>query len=105
MILAEYAMDPTRNDSKIVVFGDASFISDEYVSSEYLTVPTFLFLSTITWMYNSDIDMSIADKEKTYDYMLLNSEAEANSILYVFGAAPLVIAAIGIVVWARRRNS
>ena len=98
-------MDPTRNDSKIVVFGDASFISDEYVSSEYLTVPTFLFLSTITWMYNSDIDMSIADKEKTYDYMLLNSEAEANSILYVFGAAPLVIAAIGIVVWARRRNS
>lgn len=98
-------MDPTRNDSKIVVFGDGSFMSDDYVSSEYLAVPTFLFLSTITWMYNSDIDMSIADKEKTYDYMLLNSESEANSILYLFGAAPLVVALIGIAVWARRRNS
>ena len=105
LILAAYAMDPTRNDSKIVVFGDGSFMSDDYVSSEYLAVPTFLFLSTITWMYNSDIDMSIADKEKTYDYMLLNSESEANSILYLFGAAPLVVALIGIAVWARRRNS
>lgn len=109
MILAAYAMDPTRNDSKIVVFGDASFISDEILSdanqSSPAMVTTFLFLSTITWMYNSDIDMSIADKEKTYDYMLLNSESEANSILYLFGAAPLVVALIGIAVWARRRNS
>lgn len=105
LALARYAMDRTRNDSKVLVMGSADFINDENLQSDYYIVPVYLFLSTITWMYNSDVDMKIADREKTYDYMEFDDRSAANRTLYIFIAMPILIAAIGVGVWVRRKNS
>lgn len=103
--LAAYSEDPTRNNSKLVVMGNAEFIDDENLQEDYVIVPVYLYLSTITWMYNSDVNMGIGAKEKTYDYMTLKSEKEANSVLRVLCAAPIVVAAAGVLIWVRRRHS
>ena len=52
LYLAAYSEDPTRNNSKMVVMGNAEFIDDEHLQEDYAIVPVYLYLSTITWMYN-----------------------------------------------------
>ncbi len=105
--LAMYSMSPARNDAKILAFGNAEFIDDENLQEDYMIIPVYLMLSTITWMYDSDLDMDmgIADKAKDYDYMILNSEAAANSTVVLFIAVPFVVALIGAGVWLGRRYS
>lgn len=105
--LAMYSMSPARNDAKILVFGNAEFIDDKNVQEDYMIIPVYLMLSTITWMYDSDldIDMGIADKAKDYDYMTMNSEVEANTTAAVFTIVPFVVALIGAGVWLGRRYS
>lgn len=105
--LAMYSMSPARNDAKILVFGNAEFIDDKNLQEDYMIIPVYLMLSTITWMYDSDLDMDmgIADKAKDYDYMKLNSEAAANSMVILFIAVPIVVALIGAGVWLGRRYS
>jgi hypothetical protein len=105
LYLAAYSEDPTRNDSKMVVMGNAEFIDDEHLKEDYSIVPVYLYLSTITWMYNSDVDMGIPAREKTYDYMELKSEEDTKSVLIVISCAPIVVAAAGILIWVKRRNS
>lgn len=105
--LAMYARSPARNDAKILAFGNADFIDDTGVTEDEMMIPVYLYLSTITWMYNSDLDMDmgIADKAKGYDSMNLNSETEANTLSVIFIAVPFVVALIGAGVWLGRRNS
>lgn len=105
--LAMYSMSPARNDAKILAFGNAEFIDDENLQEDYMIIPVYLMLSTITWMYDSDLDMDmgIADKAKDYDYMVLNSETAANSTAILFIAVPFVVALIGAGVWLGRRYS
>lgn len=105
LYLAAYSEDPSRNGSKMVVMGNAEFIDDEHLQEDYVIVPVYLYLSTITWMYNSDADMDIPSREKTYDYMTMKSEKEANSIIIILFAAPVVVAAAGLGIWIKRRNS
>ena len=104
-VLSAYSMDTTRNNSKIVLMGNAEFLDDENVSSAYVMIPVYLYLSTLTWMHNSDVDMQIANKEKTYDYMLLNNEAAANRVQIFFILIPLLIASIGVIGWIRRQRT
>ena len=68
-------------------------------------MPLQLFLSTITWMYDSDIDMSIANKVKTYDSLNVSSSESANGYMALFVGIPCVIAVLGIVVWLRRKDA
>ncbi len=105
--LAMYSMSPARNDAKMLVFGNAEFIDDVNLQEDYMIIPVYLMLSSITWMYDSDLDldMGIADKAKDYDYMVMNSETEANTVAVLFMAAPFVIALIGAGVWLGRRYS
>lgn len=103
--LAMYAEDSQRYDSKIAVFGSADIIKDEGTSNAYFIMPLNLFLSTITWMYNSDVDMNIASKERTFDSLNINSSAEASTLIAVFVGYPVLIAAAGVFVWLRRKNA
>lgn len=48
----------------MVVMGNAEFIDDEHLQEDYAIVPVYLYLSTITWMYNSDVNMGIPAREK-----------------------------------------
>lgn len=103
--LAMYSTSRSRNEAKVIVFGSADFIDDEHVSDPSMLVTLNLFLSSMTWMYNSDLDldMGIQDKAKDYDYMIMNSEAAANSVLISFFAVPCAVALIGVGVWLKRR--
>lgn len=103
--LAMYSTSVARNDAKIVVFGNSEFLDDEHVSEAQNLVTLDLFLASVTWMYNSedDIDMGIQDKAKDYDYMMMNSEAKANSIIVLFFVVPAVVALLGVGVYLKRR--
>lgn len=103
--LSAYSEDPTRNNSKLVVMGNAEFIDDENLSNGYTVIPLYLYLSTISWMSNSDINMGIAARETTMDKMVLESEEDTNVTLIILWAAPVIVAAAGVLVWLKRRNS
>lgn len=103
--LGAYSEDPTRNDSKLVVMGNAEFIDDEHSAEGYTLVPINLYLSTISWMADSNIDMEIPEKHKTADYMILETKDDTNFILVLLWAAPVVVALSGVAVWLVRRHS
>lgn len=105
--LAMYATSTLRNDAKIMVMGNAEFINDTNVSQDYMIVPVNLMLSVFSWMYDSDLafDMGIADKERTYDSMTLNSETAANTTNILFIVVPICVGLVGAGVWLKRRYS
>lgn len=105
LILSMYAEDTLRNNAKLTVFGSSEIITNEGVGNEFFIMPLQLFLATITWMYDSDVDMNIADKARTYDSLNINSSAEASGMIAVFIILPLAVAAAGVIVWLRRRNA
>ncbi len=105
--LAMYSTSTLRNGAKVLAMGNAEFIDDVNVSQDYMMIPVYLMLSSISWMHDSDLilDMGIADKERDYDSMTLNSETAANATMITFIAVPVVIALIGAGVWFKRRYS
>ncbi len=105
MVLAAYSTSNARNSSKMAVFGNAEFLDDDNVSSEYFIIPVYLMLSTISWMYDSDVDMEIADKTSSYDYIALQDESFATSLIVVLTIIPIVIMGAGIAIWIKRRNA
>lgn len=105
LALAMYSEDTVRNNAKLTVFGSSEIITNEGSSKEYFIMPLQLFLATITWMYDSDVDMNIADKARTYDSFNINSSEEASGMIAVFVILPVVVAAAGVFVWLRRRNA
>lgn len=105
MTLAAHSTNNARNSSKMVVFGNAEFIDDEHVSNETVIVPVYLLLSTISWMYDSDMDMDIAAKTSSYDYIALQNESFATTLIVVLTIIPIIIMVLGIAIWVKRRNS
>ena len=105
--LAMYSTSSFRNDAKLMVMGNAEFIDDTNVSQDYMIIPVYLMLSTMSWMYDSDLDldMGIADKAKDYDSMNINSETAAKATMITFIAVPAAVGMAGLVVWLKRRYS
>ena len=104
LALAMYAQDSERSDSKLAVFGSSDIITDEGTSNAFFINPLQLYLSTITWMYNSDVDMNIADKARTYDSLNINSSGEASGLIALFVGFPALVALAGVVIWLRRKD-
>lgn len=105
LYLAMYSEDTLRKNAKMAVFGSAEIITDKANETAYFINPLNLFLSTITWMYNSDVDMNIDNKEKTYDSLNVNSEDAATGYIALFVAVPCVVALAGIIIWLRRKDA
>ncbi len=105
--LAMYAKSESRSDAKVMVMGNAEFIDDENVKQDYMIVPVNMMLSVFSWMYDSDqsIDLGIANKERTYDSMRMNSEKAANTTNIIFVVVPIAVGLIGLGVWLKRRYS
>ena len=103
--LAMYSMDSLRNNAKLTVFGSSEFITDDAMKTNYYIQPTYLYVSAITWMYNSDVDMNIDNKSKTYDELPINSADTAKKYMGLFIAFPILIALVGVVVWLRRKDA
>ena len=105
--LAMYSTSSLRSGAKIMVMGNAEFIDDTSVTQDYMIVPVNLMLSVYSWMYDSDLslDMGIANKERTYDTLRLNSERSANTANIIFVVVPAAVGLIGLGVWLKRRYS
>ncbi|MDE5736947.1 MAG: GldG family protein [Oscillospiraceae bacterium] len=105
--LAMYSVSSSRNNAKMFVIGNAEFIDDTNVKQDYMIIPVYLMLSNMTWMYNSDLilDMGIADKERNYDSMKINSESSANTTMIIFITVPVIVGLVGAGVWLKRRYS
>ncbi len=105
MTVAMYSRDSLRDNAKIAVFGSAEFMTDDAYSSEFFIIPTFLFTSVISWMQDSDIDVNIPKKESYFDTIRVTSTAEAKTLLVIFVGYPLLIAAVGVIIWLRRKDA
>ncbi|MDE5755005.1 MAG: GldG family protein [Oscillospiraceae bacterium] len=105
--LAMYSISSSRNNAKVFAMGNAEFIDDDNVKEDYMIIPVYLMLSNMTWMYDSDLilDMGISDKERNYDFMLINSESTANATMITFIVVPVLIGLSGAGVWIKRRYS
>ena len=104
-VLSMYVIDTEHKDSKLIVFGSSDIITDEGTSNAYFINPLQLFLTSVTWMYNSDLDMNILDKERSFDSLNVSSSAEASGLIALFVGFPILIAAVGVVIWLRRKNA
>ena len=102
--LAYYSFNKS-NSSKLAVFGSADFFDDTNYVEGYTIVPIFLSLSCVSWMYNSEYNMQISDKDTSKDFMHFEGESDANGVLAVFIIAPTIVALVGVAVWLRRRSA
>lgn len=105
LTLSMYSTDSLRNYSKLIVFGSSDIITDAGTGNAYFINPLQLFLTSITWMYDSDVDMNIADKARTYDSLDVNSASEASMLIAIFVAFPILVAASGLIIWLRRKDT
>lgn len=105
LYLAAYAHDAARNDSKILVWGNAEFADDEMYEQGYTITPLSAFISSVAWLHDNSIDMEIGEKSLTLDYMQIDSQEKANKVLAIIIVIPVVVAGIGVFVWLRRKNS
>jgi hypothetical protein len=105
--VALYSMDTKRNNSKLFVIGSADFIDDKNTPDDIIQDNSVvsLYLLSLSWMHDSDVNLFIPNKEAASDYMNVKSEKTANSLIFIFIAVPIVIAGIGVIVWSRRRIS
>lgn len=102
--LAVYSEDKSRNNAKVTLFGNAEFIDDEHIEDVSYLSSYYVYLSTVTWMANQNLDMGIGDKSAATDYLSL-TEDSAYGLIFFFIALPIVIMIIGVAIWLRRRHS
>ena len=105
LVLSMYVIDTEHENSKLIVFGSSDFLTDTGASNAYFINPLQLFLTSVTWMYNSDLDMNIQNKERTYDSLNVNSSGEASGLIALFIGFPVLVAAAGVVIWLRRKDA
>ncbi|MDR0919668.1 MAG: GldG family protein [Oscillospiraceae bacterium] len=99
--LAAYAVNKAANDAAMVVFG-ADFLNNTLASSEYYINPLYLFITTITWLHETNIDLGIPSKIVAYDSMTFENQAAADKIITLLIAIPAIVALIGVGVYFKR---
>ena len=105
LVLSMYVIDTEHENSKLIVFGSSDFLTDEGAGNAYFINPLQLFLTSVTWMYNSDLDMNIQNKERTFDSLDVNGSGEASGLIALFIGFPVLVAAAGVVIWLRRKDA
>lgn len=93
-------------NAKLVVYGNAYVISDKgfenfYPNSQYTMS---LFLASLAWMGETTNDFVMSPKTNVYDVMNLSSKDARLLIIVTVLVVPLLIIAIGVFVWLRRRR-
>ncbi|MCC8135310.1 MAG: GldG family protein [Ruminococcus sp.] len=93
-----------QTGSKILAFGTTDILdASSMPQSTWLT--QMLSLSSLIWLFDSNYDMNIGNKGISLDYMSFASAEEATSTLRIFTIVPICVAAVGLLVWLKRRHS
>ena len=93
-----------QTGGKIIVIGSDDIIDDNNFSM-HTAGSRILALFSNTWLFDSDVDMGIGNKENSYDTMKFDSAEQATSTIRIFMIIPVVLAVAGVAVWLKRRNS
>ncbi|MBQ8688509.1 MAG: GldG family protein [Ruminococcus sp.] len=104
LALAVYSEDKSRNNAKAALFGNAEFIDDTNIADVSYLSSYYVYLSSITWMANQNLDMGIGEKSAATDYLSL-TEDSAYMLVFFFIALPVVIMIVGVGIWLKRRHS
>jgi hypothetical protein len=102
-LIAQYE---SINTTKIAVFGNAYFATDEVISYYYPNSYSTLTIMarTVDWMYDKTNDVFVLPKSANLDSVILTG-LNANLIVVVTVIAfPILIIAAGIIIWLRRRH-
>ena len=81
------------------------FITDEIFEQEYTVTAVSTLLSGLAWMYDSSVDMGIAERSYQYDYMVIDSQSKGYGVLAIMLSIPVIIIVVGVVIWIRRKNA
>lgn len=102
-LAAEYISATT---SKIVVIGNGYFLTDEVYESYYPYSSSNLHLIGLTsdWMNDKSTDVFIVAKTSITDTINLSGFNAALIIAVAVLAFPIIIIALGIIIWLRRRH-
>lgn len=93
-----------QNGSKIIAIGTTDVLDSEKISAS-IAISQQLVQNSLIWLFNSDYDMDIGNKSMAFDYMSFPDAETAESTLRIFTFVPIVIAALGLIVWLKRRYS
>ncbi len=92
--------------SKIVVMGNASFMTDTAIQQyeQYAVSGLYFFLNSLNWMQDQKQDTIVGPK--TYNKPMLQMSALTANVLALVAVIvlPLIILGFGIFVWMRRRH-
>ena len=92
--------------SKILVFGNSSFITDTAIQryGTYSQNGMYLFLVSMNWMKDAQNDVVIAPKSYETPVMKITAQQSLLMGILVIGVLPLIIIITGVVVYIRRRH-
>jgi hypothetical protein len=103
-LLSAYSIDANRKNSAVIVFG-ADVVSNERSESLYFSNPLYVFLTILSWACESESDAGVPQKMVTYDLMSFDGQEDADKVIAMMWAYPIIIAALGVIaVWVRRIN-
>ncbi len=89
-----------KKEARVVVFGDAAFIDNEYIPKMY---NADLFLNTINWLAEEEALISIRPKTTRGSRVLMTPE-ETRDIFYMSVLIlPEILLLFGLAIWWRRR--
>ncbi len=90
-----------RDISRLVVFGDSDFISNEYID---ISGNGNLFRNIVSYLVGES-DLVSIEPVKTEFIPLYITDKQAEVVTYVFGISlPLIVVLTGTIVWLRRRR-
>jgi len=95
------AAENSDNDARLVVIGDAGFVTNQNVSPQMANLD--LFLNSVNWLAEEEELISIRPKQPENRQLFLTS-AQVNMLLFtsvIF--IPLTVFAVGLGVWWKRR--
>jgi len=92
--------------SKILVFGNSSFITDAAIQryGAYSQNGMYLFLMSLNWMHDAQNDVVIAPKSYETPIMQITAQQSLLMGILVIGVLPLIVIVAGVVVYLRRRH-
>ncbi|MBP1591754.1 MAG: GldG family protein [Oscillospiraceae bacterium] len=108
-LIALNASDSARNGSKLFLSGSYDFLRDDFntevAEAGAATLGPYLFLSAVSWMDKINSSDAFPTRVSATDYITIPDKKTGNIILVIMIALPVLIAASGVIVWARRHNA